>query len=58
MAEYITVREMADIMRIGLNKAYQLVQQSEFPAKKVGHKYLVNKNLLSEWVNKGEIKRA
>lgn len=52
IADFITVREMADVLRIGLNKAYKLVKQKDFPAQRVEHKYLVDKSLLNEWLSR------
>lgn len=37
MEEYLTVEEVAEILKIGKKKAYKLVGQADFPKIKLGH---------------------
>ena len=48
---YMSVKETAQYMGIGMNKCYQLCQQPDFPTIRVGTKILVDKYLLdSVWM--------
>lgn len=54
---YMSVREMAQYMSIGMNKAYGLCRLPDFPTIRVGNKILIDKTALDEiWIkNKKEI---
>ena len=43
---YMSVRETAQYMGIGMNKAYRLCKQPDFPTIRVGTKILVDRQLL------------
>ena len=45
-----TVFELADALKIGINKAYKLVRTPGFPVIKNGQNYLVPKDSLKEWL--------
>jgi excisionase family DNA binding protein len=45
-----TVKEVANILNIGLNKAYELIAQGKIPAVRVGRKFLVPKHSLESWL--------
>lgn len=47
----MTVRELATYMGIGLNSAYNMVRSKGFPCIKVGRKYLVITDKLSDFIN-------
>jgi len=52
-----TVSETAKILNIGMNKAYELIQQQEIPNVRVGRKILVPKQALEKWlVNSSNMK--
>ncbi len=47
-----TVNETAQILNIGMNKAYELVQQHQIPNLRVGRKILIPKQSLEKWLAK------
>lgn len=55
----LTIHECAKFTGIGKDKLFQLAhsQQSGFPVFKVGAKFLVNKDLLIEWLSKITLER-
>jgi len=51
MPVLLTVLEMAQVLRIGRNSAYELVYQKNFPILKLGPKKIrVPKGELLEWI--------
>lgn len=51
-----TVTETAQILDIGMNKAYELVQQNLIPNLRVGRKILIPKQSLEKWLVKSAVK--
>lgn len=47
-----TVNETAQILNIGMNKAYELIQQQQIPNVRVGRKILIPKQALETWLVK------
>ncbi|NLD46148.1 MAG: helix-turn-helix domain-containing protein [Clostridiaceae bacterium] len=45
-----TVNETAQILNIGMNKAYELIQQKQIPNVRVGRKFLIPKEALEKWL--------
>lgn len=45
-----TVHETAQILNIGMNKAYELIQQKQIPFVRVGRKILIPKQALQSWL--------
>jgi excisionase family DNA binding protein len=45
-----TVNETAQILNIGMNKAYELIQQKQIPHVRVGRKILIPKQPLEKWL--------
>lgn len=45
-----TVRETANILNIGMNKAYELIELKQIPVVRVGRKFLVPKQALENWL--------
>ncbi len=45
-----TVQETAEILNIGMNKAYELIQQNQIPFIRVGRKFLIPKQALEKWL--------
>lgn len=39
--DYITVKELQSYLRLGKNKAYELVNQNDFPKIKIGGTYII-----------------
>lgn len=48
--QVITPSECMILLKIGRNKMYDLLKQKDFPAFKIGSKYLINANKLEEWM--------
>lgn len=47
----ISVKEISNVLGIGLNQAYELVKKDDFPSFRIGQKYLVPKDKFEEWIN-------
>lgn len=56
--EKMTVKEMADYLRIGMTSAYNLIRQKNFPAVKIGGKYLIDNELLDLWIKEQKERNA
>ncbi len=48
----LTVEDVAKIMKIGRNKAYEIFNIKGFPAFKVGRLLMVTEPDFKEWINK------
>lgn len=48
--EYLTVKDICDILKIGKTKAYNLINQKDFPKIKIGHDIRVSKLLFEEYM--------
>ena len=46
-----TVQETAEILNIGMNKAYEMIQQKQIPFIRVGRKFLIPKQALEKWLS-------
>ena len=46
----LTVKEAAEILRISASKTYQLIRENQLPHISLGHRYVVPKQRLMEWV--------
>lgn len=51
-----TVTETAQILNIGMNKAYELIQQQQIPNLRVGRKILIPKQSLEKWLVKSAVR--
>lgn len=49
--KFMSVEEMADYLGISRSKAYQLVNQSDFPTLRIGRRIVVSVDGLESWVN-------
>ena len=47
----LTVDQMAKVMNISRNTAYELIKQTGFPCFHVGKRILVNRDMLQSWLN-------
>ena len=48
---FMSVKELASYLGIGLNKAYKLCHQQDFPVIIIGSKYLIDKDTLDKvWI--------
>ena len=50
MHEFLTIPEVAKILRISRNLAYQLVAERVLPSVQLGRRLLVPRDLLNEWI--------
>ena len=46
----MSVKELAKYLGIGLNLAYQLVHQEDFPAFKIGKRLIIPEEQLNDWL--------
>ena len=51
--EFITVKELENLLKISTPKAYELVHSKGFPTVKVGRNYRINKMKLLEMIDNG-----
>lgn len=47
----MSIKEVAESLGIGMNKAYDLVNKENFPKVRVGSKYIILRNRLEEWLD-------
>jgi excisionase family DNA binding protein len=52
MLELLTVKELAEILRIGRSSAYELCRQNEFPVVRIGKNIRISKGALFEWIER------
>jgi len=48
----LTVRELAQILRIGRSSAYELCRQKEFPVVRIGKTIRIPRLALYEWIDR------
>ena len=51
--ETYLVKEVAEILGIGLNTAYEAARRDDFPAIKVGGRILIPKKRFDRWLEEG-----
>lgn len=51
--ELLTRQEVADRLKIGRNKAYQMLRDGEIPSIKVGPEFRVKASVLEAWIAAG-----
>ena len=51
MAQYLTVEEIADILRVTRGTIYQLIKKKKIPFIKFGKRYLFHKNDIINLLN-------
>lgn len=47
----LNIKELAQVMGCGENKARQIVRSKGFPCIKIGNRYLIPINRFEEWLN-------
>lgn len=48
---YLTVKEMAKYLRIGISNAYRLVKEPGFPSVRIlNDRYIIPKDRLDQWI--------
>jgi excisionase family DNA binding protein len=50
--KYLSVKELAEYLCFSLTTCYKFVRMPDFPASKVGKKYLIDKSKLDSWIQK------
>lgn len=45
-----TAHEVAEILNIGMNKVYELLERNVIPNVKVGRRYIIPKQTLEKWL--------
>ena len=53
MQDYLTTREVAELLRVKERKIYELVSRREIPASRVTGKLLFPRDLLIAWIHRG-----
>ena len=51
----ITVREVAEYLRISLPSAYHLVERGAFPYVKVGSRYVIPRDTFLLWIDQNTV---
>lgn len=49
-SKFYTVKEVADILKIGINKAYDLTNQKDFPSIRIGCAIRIDRDEFDNWV--------
>jgi excisionase family DNA binding protein len=58
VTEYLTTREVAELLRLNEKKVYDLVRKGQLPAARVSGKWLFPRRLVDEWVSRHTIHPA
>lgn len=48
--DVLTISDICEILHIGKNTAYRLLQEGEIPNRKIKHKYIIPKNGIIEYL--------
>lgn len=48
--EIMDVRELAEYLRIGKSKIYDLIRKKRIPASKIGRQYRFSKEVIDKWL--------
>lgn len=48
--DILNVKQMAKYLGIGVNAAYRLVHQEDFPSIRIGKRIVISKTQLDNWV--------
>ena len=48
--ELLTAKELKQVMRCGINRAYDLLKSTAFPSTKIGGRYYVTTSALKKWL--------
>ncbi len=52
MSENMTIREVAELLRLSRSQVYALAQRKEIPHTRLGKRIIVNRRDLTEWVGR------
>lgn len=50
MSDLLTIKELQDYLKISRSKAYELVNEPEFPTLRIGKNIRIPKDQLEEWI--------
>lgn len=50
----LTVKDVSEILGIGLVQAYKLVKRSDFPTKRIGRRIIIPRDRFIAWLNNAE----
>ncbi|MEN6314408.1 MAG: helix-turn-helix domain-containing protein [Clostridiaceae bacterium] len=53
-----SVKEMAGLLNVGMNMAYNIANREDFPKIQLCRKILIPKKALEEWIEKTRIRRS
>ena len=48
--QFLTVKEISEMLRIGSNGAYGLIHSKSFPVVRIGHTYRIPKDPFYAWI--------
>lgn len=48
----LTAKDVSDILKLGKNQTYMLMNSKAFPSYKIGKKFFVTDEALDEWLKK------
>lgn len=51
----LTVKELAEVLRIGRSSAYELCRQNEFPVIRIGKSIRIPKKALFDWIERESV---
>lgn len=54
ISQYLTVKDVQDILQMGKDKVYQLCSLEGFPAIKIGKQYKINPEKFKKWLDRHE----
>lgn len=54
--DMVTVTELADMLKVGRNTAYELVRAGTVPSIKIGRQMRVSKQSVIDYISRAEIK--
>ena len=57
MTKVLTASEIRDILKIGKNQTYALMNNKAFPSYRIGNKMFVTEDALNEWLKSIENKQ-
>lgn len=52
-AEFLTLQEVADLLRVAERTAYTLARTGKLPAMKIGNQWRIARSVLDEWARVG-----
>ena len=54
----LTVKDVAKVLRIGMNKSYELVRSPGFPCLRLGNRIVVPRDALIRWMEESSSNRG